>query len=144
MFFLLYLTIYKYIMKANDLSYQQAYNFKAHQKKLKEIQKTPTKRLDNRLPDIFLNKRKKKGYDNLWRDYRVNKENQFLLNRLIEIKSKHGDGSKPDKKAENKEDESGIIDKSGSDERLKQKVNQGIGSKGSRSVPRRSNKLDPL
>lgn len=131
-------------MKANDLSYQQAYNLKLHQKKLKEIQKTPTKRLDNRLPDIFLNKRKKKGYDTLWRDYKVNKENQFLLNRLIEIKSKHENSSKPEGSLDNREAESGLFDKSGSAERLKQKFNPVKGPVGARSVPRRSNKLDPL
>lgn len=129
-------------MKNNDLSFQQAYNLKAHQKKLKEIQKTPTKRLDNRLPDIFLNKRKKKGYDTLWRDYKVNKENQFLLNRLIEIKSKHTEVSKIDSSRENGEAKSDHNENTEKIEKFRKKMYDGPA--GSKSVPRRNTKLDPL
>lgn len=78
----------------NDLAFQRAYNLKKHQKKLEEISKKKTKRLDNKLPDIFLNKKRKKGYDLIWKEYVVNKENLNLLNRLIEIKSKSRNWSK--------------------------------------------------
>ncbi|OMJ72381.1 hypothetical protein SteCoe_29196 [Stentor coeruleus] len=72
----------------HDISFQRAYNFKKHQKKLEEIKKSPTKRLDNHLPPIFINKRRSPGYKGLWWNYKVNKENMMLLDKLIKIKEK--------------------------------------------------------
>jgi hypothetical protein len=79
---------------SQDQAYLRAYSFKVHQKKLEQIKKTPTKRLDNRLPDIFLKIKKRQGYKGLWWSYKINKENQQLLNRLIQIKEKKRSSSK--------------------------------------------------
>ena len=73
---------------SKDHSYEIAYNFKLHMKKLKEIEKSPTKRIDNHLPQIFLNVKKRHGYKDLWSSHKINKENQQLLNKLIEIRTK--------------------------------------------------------
>ena len=73
---------------SNDLEYQRAHNFKIHMKKLQEIRSSPTKRLDNHLPPIFFNVKKRQGYKALWWSHKINKENQQLLDKLIEIKMK--------------------------------------------------------
>ena len=136
----------------NDLAFQRAYNLKKHQKKLEEIHKKPTKRLDNRLPDIFLNKKRKKGYDFLWREYVVNKENLSLLNRLIEIKSKSRHLSKVEtlmfEKREKEREEKGEnlgLDISTASNKTIPRVYKAKLEIAAKSVPRRYNrKLDPL
>ena len=134
----------------NEQAYQRAYNLKKHLKKLEEIHKSPTRRLDNRLPDIFLNKRKNKGYDILWREYVVNKENLNLLNRLIEIKSKNrhasnNDTSKFDRSEKEAKGESLIVDISTASIKTIPKVYKAKLELGAKSVPRRhTRKLDPL
>ena len=78
----------------HEQAFEAAYNLKVHQKKLEEIKKSPTKRLDNHLPDIYLNVKKGHGYKALWWSYKVDKENKLLLEKLIQIKEKKRNASK--------------------------------------------------
>lgn len=93
---------------SNDLAFQQAYNLRVHQKKLTEIKKSPTKRLDNHLPRIFLSVRKRQGYKDLWWSHRVTRDNEQLLNRLIEIKRQKRSISQLEKNSEKKLEHSQI------------------------------------